>query len=108
MSEIGFSEEEKRQIALVAKQKASSYAGYYASVIAPSLAFAVYGIVQRDFVAISIAFASLLIFVCWHLSAQFSHYGTYQSIFQKILKHEETAEDAKTLGTITKQEPPQR
>lgn len=96
MRRIGFTKEERELIDACARdnQSAASRAGSYGSVLVPVLIFGVYGFVNRDVVAISVALFGLIIFVWWRLSYEFSKLAVYQSLFQKLLRYEQEGDFA--------------
>ncbi len=64
------------------------YWAYYASFVLPMLAFCVYGLIRRDFVAEFIAFLGLLMFLLWRISRDMSRLSLYKSLFRKVVEHE--------------------
>ncbi len=57
----------------------------YASVLVAPVLMALYGIVQREYVAVSVAFAGLLAMVVWAVFRDLRHAGLYRQICRKII-----------------------
>lgn len=64
------------------------YLGYYGAILLPMIAFAIYGLIKRDVIALSIAFAGLLIYQLYRIATDFDRSGLYQSLFRKIAARE--------------------
>jgi hypothetical protein len=67
--------------------------GFYASVLVPALAFAGYGWIHGDVLAIGIAFAGLVGFLCWRISRELSLAPIYKSLFSKIAENERSGNE---------------
>jgi hypothetical protein len=61
-----------------------AYLGYYGAILLPMVAFAAYGIIKRDVIALSIAFAGLLIYQLYRIATELSQLALYQSLASKI------------------------
>lgn len=79
-------------------------AGWYAAALIPVLVFAIYGFFRKDFVAVTIAFIGLVILVWWRLSQEFSALAAHQSLFQKVLRHEQ--ESDRVQGSVESKDSP--
>lgn len=90
MSDLGFSHEEKSLVLGIANDRngVGSRLGFYASVLVPVSGFACYGIAQRDFLALTLGFIGLSIFVVWRISRELSILATYRALFAKVAAHE--------------------
>jgi hypothetical protein len=80
-----FTSEEKNLIRIVAADK--GYADrlwFYVAVLIAPLAMAIYGIAQRDYLALTVAFLGLLAMVVWSIWREFRHLPLYRSIFAKL------------------------
>ena len=90
MSDLGLTEEEREYVELIARDKfsATSVLGFYVCVVAPSVAFCIYGLVKRDYVAEFVAFAGLILFFTWYISHQVQRRHVYRSVFRKVAQHE--------------------
>jgi|GEM_PF-2412888 len=109
MSHIGFSKEERQFVEYCASERAGvgSRLGFYASVLVPVILFGCYGVLQRDFVAVTVALVGLLIFVWWRLSAEMNHVKVHRSVFEKVLAHEKVTDQTTTQPTgASEQLPP--
>jgi len=111
MSEMGFSEEERNFVELLARDRhgVSSRFGFYASVLVPVFFFGVFGVLRRDFMAVAIALVGLFIFVWWRLSTELANLKVHRSVFQKVLNHEKAIESVKastsSVMTVSQQTP---
>ena len=89
MPNSNLSPEERELLLYFATARAgSSRLGFYLSVLAAPIAFAIYGVIQRDFVALAVAFFGLLAFVAWVVSSDRKHAKLLQSIASKITASE--------------------
>ncbi len=90
MSDLGLTKEERGYVERVARDEygAKLRAGFYACVIAPSVAFGTYGFVKHDFVAEFIAFIGLFLFMWWRISQELQRLDVFKSLFLKIARHE--------------------
>jgi hypothetical protein len=64
------------------------YLGYYGAILLPMIAFAIYGLIKHDAIALSIAFAGLLIYQLYRIATDIDRSGLYQSLFRKIAARE--------------------
>jgi hypothetical protein len=64
------------------------YLGYYGAILLPMIAFAIYGFLKRDAIALSIAFAGLLIYQLYRIATDFDRSGLYRSLFKKLAARE--------------------
>jgi hypothetical protein len=64
---------------------ASAYLWFCAAIFLPLTAFASYGVIKRDFVAVSIGFAGLLLFEIWRVATDLTRFRIYRSIASKII-----------------------
>ena len=90
MSDLGLSPEEKSLAFTIANDRNSmgSRLGFYASVLVPVAGFACYGMVQRDFLSLTMGFVGLAIFVGWRISRELSVLARYRALFAKVAAHE--------------------
>lgn len=93
MSELDLNDEERRLVALIARERTNTFSrlGFYAVVLVPVALLAVYGFLKHDYIAITIALLGLLLYVVWRLIQELSIIRVYRSIFAKVLAHEEGA-----------------
>jgi len=90
MSEFAFTKEEQdyaRRLA-GAQYNARALLAFYAAVLAPVTAFAIYGLVMRDAIAEFIAFAGVFFFTAWRIAQEVDRIAMYQSMMRKISEHE--------------------
>ena len=64
--------------------------GFYGSLLVPLVAFAVYGAIKQDFVALLVAFGGLFLFVLWRPGYEFGRVETYKAACRKVVEHERT------------------
>jgi hypothetical protein len=62
--------------------------GYYAAILLPMVWFAIYGVIRRDVVAVSIAFAGILLYQLWGVSDYLSRAPLNRSLICKIAQRE--------------------
>jgi hypothetical protein len=104
MSDLEFTQPERELIENFARyhHSVASRLGFYGSVLVPVLLFGSYGVMKQDFVAVTVSLIGLLIFVWWRISHELVYIKIYQSIFQKILKHEQAvaAQPTESVGSV--------
>jgi hypothetical protein len=57
---------------------------FYAAVLIAPVAIAVFGVVQKDYVAVAVGFFGLLSIVVWYISDERQHAKHYRAICQKL------------------------
>jgi hypothetical protein len=62
----------------------ASRLSFYASVLFAPIAIAVYGLFQRDYLALAVGFFGLLVIVLWHISVERRYAKHYRSICEKL------------------------
>lgn len=65
-----------------------AYFGYYGAILLPMVAFAGYGVLMRDVIALAIAFAGLLLYQLQRIFADLSRTHLYQSLATKLAERE--------------------
>jgi hypothetical protein len=65
-----------------------SWLAFYAAILMPMVAFAAYGVVKRDVIAVAIAFGGVLLYQLWSIAHDFSRRETYRSLMTKIAERE--------------------
>lgn len=90
MKTSSFTEEE---LALIKQYAANSSAlsnlGFYSSVIFAPIAFAIYGYLKEDTLAVSVAFIGLLAFVIWMVVSTLSAGRILGGVCEKLIKLQE-------------------
>ncbi len=71
-----------------------SSAVFYCAVLAPPIAFAIYGLIRRDPVALFVAFGSLLCLVVWRVWTEHSSSRCFNSLMKKISEFEASQDKA--------------
>ena len=88
-SDLDFTPEERAALRRWHAQYDKPYRfGYYVALLVPMVLFAVYGIVKRDVIAISIAFAGVLIYHTCAIADYVSRAPQYRSLLTKIVRRE--------------------
>lgn len=81
-----FTPEEWKLIRHSAADRGSfSHASFFAAALFAPIVFAIYGTVQRDFVAILVAFLGLLLLLGWFVVAAFRNSKLLASICSKLI-----------------------
>ena len=89
MSDLNFSEKELNLIKQYSvRQPLSRTIIFYLCVLAAPIGFAVYGALNKDPIAMFVAFLGLLVFVAWYISASIKNEKSMNGIFDRILKNE--------------------
>ncbi len=57
---------------------------FYASVLVAPIAIAVYGLFQRDYIALAVGFFGLLAVVVWYISVEQRYGKHYRAICEKL------------------------
>ena len=65
------------------------WAAYYIAMLVPLTAFADYGLVQRDVIAMSIAFGGLLLYTLYNAASQIGRGAQYRDVVAKFIAREE-------------------
>jgi hypothetical protein len=82
---IAFTEEEQRYIvSWVRDGGPRHWAGFYAAVLVAPISMAAYGFIQRDVLAMGIAFVGLLAMVIWGVSSAGNNWHLMKSICIKL------------------------
>ncbi len=86
---IDFSKEEQYLIQQYAKKGDRRWEAlsFYAVILLPLLAFAVYGLVRQDIIAMSFAFFGLFLPVLWYIFTQAQYSKLLHSICKKLEEH---------------------
>ena len=93
---MAFSSEERALITSYARLHSTfHYSGFLFATLAPIFAFAVYGWIRYDIIALTLAFMGLAGFMLWYLVRARQSTRILTAICRKI----ETAEAAKTAAT---------
>lgn len=82
---IDLSSEEIALLHHFAGERQRSRIGFYLSVLATPLAFAIYGALNRDVIAMAIAFFGQFAFVVWVLRGDTRQAATLRSIATRLL-----------------------
>ncbi len=81
-----FTAEEENVLRLLAADKGNrDRLGFYVAVLVAPFAMAIYGVVQRDYLALAVAFFGLLALVAWSIWREFQHLSLFRSIARKML-----------------------
>jgi len=93
MSKLGLTHAERRYVARIASTdpRGGQRVAFYTAVLAPLFAFAAFGIVRRDVVALALAFAGLATFLIWRIAQEIASAPLYFSVFSKIEASESAA-----------------
>ncbi|GHA03225.1 hypothetical protein GCM10008090_10270 [Arenicella chitinivorans] len=92
MKSDSFTEEELNYIKELSLQQSTLKQVYfYACVLIAPLAFAIYGFINSDVLAMLIAFLGLMVFVAWFLSQSLSGGRLLNVICQKIVQNLESS-----------------
>ena len=96
MSDLELTREERALLAAIAHDRHTVFSrlALTASIIGPCVAFAIYGWVKQDPVALLIAFAGLFGFLFWRTWSELSHLGTFKSVSKKVVEHVKEAAKA--------------
>jgi hypothetical protein len=62
---------------------------YYTAILVPLTAFAIYGLVQRDVIAMAIAFGGLLLYTFYNAASQIGRGAQYRDVAARMLAREE-------------------
>ena len=91
MSDLPLSKDELALLHRLASERTSAFYrhGFDAATVLPVLAFAIFGFVKRDLVALGLAFFGLLALYLWRISAESGMTPIYRSISQKVLQHQQ-------------------
>jgi hypothetical protein len=65
-------------------EKAFAYFAYYGAILLPIVAFATYGLLKRDVIALAVAFAGLLLHQIHRIVTDLSRSALYRSLANKI------------------------
>lgn len=76
-----------------AKQSVTSLFGFYCCCLFVPFAFAVYGLLNRDVIAVFIAFCGLLAFIVWYVVASMKNEAVINSLCTKIVEQEISSAD---------------
>lgn len=92
MSSLDLTDEERALITQAAAGHGTLMNGvFYFSILAPPVVFAAYGLIKKDYVALFVAFASLLLLVSWRLVADASVNRVFRELAKKIKTHQENS-----------------
>lgn len=81
-----FSDEEKHRIHSMARERTNvDRAWFYVAVLFAPVAMAVYGLIQRDYLASTVAFFGLLGLVLWHIHQQLKSATHFRTICEKVV-----------------------
>ena len=58
---------------------------FYVAVLLAPVAMAVYGFVQRDYIALAVAFFGLLVLVVWSITRELKHAAHFRTIAEKLI-----------------------
>jgi hypothetical protein len=61
-----------------------SYVAFNIAILMPFLAFATYGFVKDDVIAMSIAVGGLVLYQAWRVATDLSRWSVYRSVFAKV------------------------
>ncbi len=61
---------------------------FYCAVLAPPIAFAMYGLIRKDPVALFVAFGALLCLVVWRIWSEQSSSSCFNSLIKKVSEFE--------------------
>lgn len=64
---------------------ARAYLGFCTAVFLPLIAFAIYGALKRDSVAVLIGFGGLMLFELWRICTDLPRFRVYRSLAGKIM-----------------------
>lgn len=82
---MDFTPEERTLIAYLARQQGSPHEwGFYLAILVPILAFAGYGVLRQDVIALGIAFLALLGLLAWYMRAGGQSSALLASICRKL------------------------
>jgi len=89
MSNQNFTEEELNLIKYYSvRQPVSRSVIFFVCVLAAPIGFAFFGVLNKDVIAMLVAFSGLLVFVIWYLGASMKNEKALNQVFNKILKNE--------------------
>jgi len=90
MSKLDLTHAERRYVARIASSdvRGGQRLAFYAAVLAPLFAFAAYGLVRRDVVALALAFAGLAAFLLWRIAQEMASAPLYFSVLSKVEAYE--------------------
>ena len=90
MSDVAFTPEERALLMRRSgrSQDMGSRIAFYLAILLPMVAFAIYGLVRRDVVAIAIAFGGILLYQLWTIAYEFARVETYRSLMTKLAERE--------------------
>lgn len=91
MGGLNLSQDEQALIHRVAGERSDAFhrIGFHLATLGPVLAFALFGLVRRDLLALALAFFSLLGLTCWRIAAEVRWFPLYRSLCQKLLAHQQ-------------------
>lgn len=86
MSKLGLTPAQRRYVARIASadHRGGQRLAFYTAVLGPLFAFAAFGLIRRDVVALALAFAGLAAFLIWRIAQEMASAPLYLSVFSKI------------------------
>lgn len=86
MSKLNLTDGERALVAQMAASSESAYSRlwFYAACLVPGVSFGIYGVIQKDMVALGLGFLALCLFIGWSISNEIKSTPFYITLFKKI------------------------